>query len=389
MGENMPKPFKIDVPQATIDRILERVRTTHWPDAPEGTGQDGWAYGADLGYMKALAEHWADHYDWRKAEAELNAHPQFIARVDDIDVHFIHVKGSGAKPLPLLITHGWPGSFWEFVHVVDRLAHPERHGGKAEDGFDLVIPSMPGYGFSSKPKGPIGPRKVAAMWRKLMVDVLGYPRFFAQGGDWGSAVTSYLGLDHGDVVGGIHVTMTPMALDRHPENPTDAEREWQAKAGAYFQAECAYFLEHVTKPMTPAFALADSPIGLAAWIIEKFQSWSDVPGSLDDVFTKDQLITNVMIYAVTNTIGSSIWMYRGNFEEAGGAVVPPGVRVSVPTGVGAYPKEMASFLAPRSYAERGYNLVHWAAMPRGGHFPSLEAPDLWVDDLREFFRMLR
>jgi microsomal epoxide hydrolase len=382
----MPTPFQVAVPQATIDRILAKVRLTDWPDGPAGVA-DGWAYGADLGYMKALAEHWTTRFDWRAAEARLNAHPQFTARVEDQDIHFVHVKGSGTKPLPLIITHGWPGSYWEFLHVVDRLAHPERHGGAAEDGFDLVIPSMPGYGFSSKPTAPIGPRRVAQLWRTLMVDVLGYPRFVAQGGDWGSAVTSYLGLDHGDVVGGIHVTMTPLALRVAPT--TEAEMAWAGQAATYFEAEGAYFREHVTKPMTPAFALADSPVGLAAWIVEKFKGWSDVRGALDDVYSKDELLTNVMIYAVTNTIGSSIWMYRGAVEEAGGGVAPAGARVHVPTGVAAFPREMATYLAPRSLAEQAYNVIHWSEMPRGGHFPSLEAPDLFVGDVRDFFRMLR
>lgn len=385
----MPTPFKVAVPQATIDRILDRVRSTVWPDAPEGSGQSGWAYGADAAYMRALADHWGTAYDWRQAEAALNAHPQFTAKVDEFDIHFIHVKGSGSNPLPLIITHGWPGSYWEFVHVVDRLAHPERHGGKAEDGFDLVIPSMPGYGFSSKPKAPIGPRRVAALWRKLMVDVLGYKSFVAQGGDWGSAVTTFLGADHGDVVKGIHITMTPLMVDRPAEDLNEEERAWQQSAAQYFELEGAYFREQATKPMTPAFALADSPVGCAAWIIEKFKGWSDVAGDdIDAVYTKDQLITNVMIYLVTNTIGTSIWMYRGFAEENGGQM-PRDLRVSVPTGVSAFPAEMTTYLGPRSWVELGYNLQYWGTMTKGGHFPSVEVPDDFVGELRDFFRRLR
>jgi epoxide hydrolase len=298
------KQFRVDVPQATIDRILSRVREAQFPDRLDG---NDWRYGTDWDYMKALADYWAEGYDWRKAEANLNRYPQFVARVNDYDIHFYHVKGRGPKPMPLILTHGWPGSVFEFLEAIGPLSDPARYGGSPEDAFDVVVPSLPGYGFSSKPKGkPIGPATTAALWNHLMTDVLGYRSYGAQGGDLANGVQVQLGRTYPKPLIGLH--FNGIAISAAPLPPeaeqTDEERAYVKALAAYRLTELDYNTEQRNKPQTVALALSDSPIGVAAWIVEKLKAWSDSSTS-EPAFTKEQVITNVMIYLVTNTIGTA------------------------------------------------------------------------------------
>lgn len=383
----MPTPFTINAPQARLDWIRERVRAYEWHEMPEGAG---WEYGANLDYMRAFCAYWVDLYDWRAQERALNRLSHFKARVEDLDLHFLREDGSGPNPQPLLLSHGWPGSFYEFVHIVEPLAHPERFGGAEEDAFTVIAPSLPGYGFSDKPKRPIGPRRIARYLHGLMHDVLRLDGYIAQGGDWGSLISTWIGVDYPDAIRGIHLNMpglrTPGALPETPE-----EKAWQQRSSAYFEAESAYFRVQATKPQSLSYAMMDSPVGVAAWIVEKFHTWSDLEGGeLEGTYSKDQLLTNIMIYLVTRSFNTASWLYRGLFEEGGGnMLLPEGVRVTVPTGVAAFPHDLITW-PPRSLASKTYaNIVHWTDMERGGHFAALEEPDLFVADLRAFARRLR
>ena len=388
MGE--ARPFKIDIADETLKRIRERIATYRWFPAPAAGGP--WQFGMSADVMKDIQAHWLDRYDWRAAEAELNRYPHFKAEIDGLDIHFLHIVGEAEGKRPLLMTHGWPGSFFEFYDAIGPLAFPSQHGGSVADAFDLVIPSLPGYGFSGKPTAPIGQRKTANLFNTLMREVLGYETYLAQGGDWGSLVTSWLGFEHpvSAPQGGcraIHLNM--MGLRPAAASPqSDAEKEWIAKSQASMQAEGAYLMEQATKPQTLAMALMDSPLGTAAWIIEKFHGWSDVPdGNLFSVYSKDQLITNAMIYLVNDAIATSVWYYAAFFLEGGGTL-PEGQRIEVPTGFANYPGDTYMLMPPRSWCERAYNVQHWADMPKGGHFAAMEVPDLFVDDLRKWARPL-
>jgi epoxide hydrolase len=378
-----PRPFRVDIPQATIARILRRVKEARLPDRLDSTD---WRYGANWDYMKALAEYWATKYDWRKAEAGLNRHPQFIAGVGGYDVHFYHVKGKGPRPVPIVLTHGWPGSVLEFQEGIGPLTDPASFGGSADDSFDVVVPSIPGYGFSSKPKAPIGPPTVARLWHELMTSVLGYPKFGAQGGDWGSSITTELARVFPASMIGIHLNAAGGGIG-NAADATEEERNWQRAGAAYRTAEIDYFNEQQHKPGTVSFALYDNPIGAAAWIAEKFRVWTDSGTAVEPVVSKDQILTNVMIYLVTDTAATGVWFYRGSADDRSSTGQPG--KVAVPTGFASFPAEMPLLNPPRSVLERGFNLVHYTKMPRGGHFACLEQPQLFVDDVRAFFRKLR
>jgi epoxide hydrolase len=382
-AQSGPRPFRIDIPQATIDRILNRVREAQFPDRLDG---NDWSYGTDWDYMKALANYWVKEYDWRKTESNLNRYPQFIARVGDYDIHFYHVKGRGPKPMPLILTHGWPGSVFEFLEAIGPLSDPASFGGSSEDAFDVIVPSLPGYGFSSKPKGkPIGPATTAALWNQLMTGVLGYAKYGAQGGDLANGVQIQLGRTYPNSLVGLHFNGIAAFAALPPESEqTPEERAYARALAAYRVTELDYNNEQRNKPQTVALALTDSPIGAAAWIIEKLKGWSDSP-PLEPVFTKDQVLTDVMIYLVTNTIGTAAWFYRGLSEDAGAR----NGRVTVPTGFASSPHEMTLLNPPKSLVERGFNLVHYTKMPRGGHFAFWEQPEAMVADVRQFFRKLR
>jgi pimeloyl-ACP methyl ester carboxylesterase len=375
------RPFRVAIPKHTIDRILSRVREARWPDRLDG----GWQYGVDWDYMKELAGYWTTRFDWRKAEARLNAYPQFMARVEDFDIHYYHVRGRGPRPFPIILTHGWPGSVVEFLDAIGPLTDPAHFGGSSDDAFDVVIPSLPGFGFSSKPKEkPIGPVTIARLWHTLMTKVTGYQRFGAQGGDWGSQVTIQLANQFPGSLAGIHLSGAGARPVPDAER-TDEERAWVRAATAFRQAEMDYFNEQQHKPQTVAFALSDNPLGAAAWIVEKFKIWSDSGDNIENAFTKDQLLTNVMLYLVTDTAGSAVWIYRGNADDTG----PPRGKIMVPTGFAAFPNELLSLAAPKSSLEKDFNLVQYTKMPRGGHFGCFEQPQLFVEDLRTFFRKVR
>lgn len=378
------RPFELHVPDETLKDIEARVRAFPWHEMPE---DGGWAYGANLDYMKELCAYWLDGFDWRTQEAAINRHAHFVAPVDGIDIHFMHEKGSGPDPMPLILSHGWPGSVVEFLDFVEPLAHPERFGGKVEDAFDVVAPSLIGFGFSGKPPRPIGPRKMAGYFNKLMTEVLGYERYMAQGGDWGGALSSWLGFDHAPACRGIHVNIMIMRTADGPQGPD--EEAWAAAFEREQEMENGYRTQQATKPQTLSYAMMDSPVGIAAWLIEKFNSWSDTVGDdIESVHSKDAMLTNIMVYIASRTFNTASWIYYGRREEGGRVMSPDGRRVEVPTACALFPKELLSW-PPRSYAERIYNVTQWTEMPRGGHFAAMEEPDLLLADIRKFARTLR
>jgi microsomal epoxide hydrolase len=375
------RPFKVDWHAAAVGAVLAQVRAYPWPPIPDVA--EGWDYGCDARFLKRLCEHWLDGYDWRGAMAELNRFDQFTAKVEDFDLHFLHVVGEAGGRRPLLLSHGWPGSHYEFWGAIEKLAWPSRHGGDAADAFDLVIPSLPGFGFSSKPARPIGQRLTARLFNTLMTEVLGYDRYRAQGGDWGAMVTSLLGLDHGAHATAIHLNMLglrPAGGPRTPEETAwlESQRKVREQIGAYNQLQS-------TRPQSLAWLGAGNPVGQAAWIVERFHAWSDRrERPFEAVFSLDQLLTNVMIYVMTDSFATGAWYYRGRADEAV-APLADGHRCETPTAFAKFPGEPFA-AAPRSWAERAYNIVRWTEQPHGGHFAAMEAPDLFVDDLRAWAR---
>ena len=379
-----PAPFTIAVPDSVLADLRERLARVRWPDeAPDA----GWRYGTDLAYMKALVAYWRDGYDWRKNEAALNRFRQFTAPVAGIDVHFIHEPGVGPDPMPLLISHGWPGSVLEFHKIIPMLTDPARFGGDPADAFTVVAPSLPGYGFSFRPNQPrFGVSEIADAFAALMTDVLGYARFGAQGGDWGAFITARLGYAHAAKLTGIHVNLLTLRRDlRPPANPTEEERRYLEDLGRWLRDETGYQWIQGTKPQTLAYGLTDSPVGLAAWIVEKFRTWSDCGGNVERRFTKDEILTNVMLYWVTGAIGSSFWPYYARYHADW--PIPDGARIEVPMGYAAFPHEIVR--PPRAWAERVFDVRRWTAMAAGGHFAALEEPEALAAEVRAFFRPLR
>lgn len=379
-----PRPFQIEIADAVLEAIRAKVAGYVWHDMPD---DGGWAYGANLDYMKELCAYWLDEFDWRAQERRLNQFSHFKAPVDGIDLHFIHEKGSGPARLPLLISHGWPGSVAEFLGIIEPLAHPERFGGHESDAFDVIAPSLPGFGFSGRPSRPIGPRKMAALFDGLMTGPLGYDGYVAQGGDWGGAISSWLGYEHAPACRAIHINILTM---RHVDGPQGPEEEaWAARFEQEQELENGYRTLQATKPQTLSYAMADSPVGVAAWLIEKFNSWSDTQGDdIESAHSKDELLTNIMIYLVTGTFNSASWIYYGRREEGGRLLSTTGKRAEVPTGCALFPAELLSW-PPRSYVERLYNVTQWTEMPSGGHFAAMEEPELLIEDIRTFARALR
>lgn len=383
-----PQPFTINIAQDKLDTIRARVEVYNWFPAPAGLPD--WQLGMSTPVLKDLQAYWLNAYDWRAEECKLNQYPQFKVEIDGLPIHFLHVVGEANGKRPLLLTHGWPGSIYEFYDAIGPLAYPSQHGGAPEDAFDLIIPSLPGYGFSGKPSAPLGQRATAKLWNTLMQEVLGYDTYLAQGGDWGGMVTSWIGLDHGTVddKGGckaIHLNM--IGLRPTPATPqSEDELAWIQRTQTGMQLEGSYFMQQATKPQTLAMSLMDSPMGTAAWILEKFHGWSDLKdGDLFSVYTRDQLLTNVMIYLVNDAIATSVWYYAA-FMGEGGASLPEGVRCETPTGFANFPGEPLYTPPPRSWCDRAYNITHWSEMSRGGHFAAMEVPDLFVDDVRKWAR---
>lgn len=377
-------PFECRVPDDVLDTIRTRVAEFPWHEMPD---DGGWDYGTNLDYMKELCAYWVDEFDWRAQEARLNAFPQFKAEVDGIDMHFIHETGSGTNPMPLMISHGWPGSVAEFFDLIEPLAHPERFGGNVKDAFTVVAPSLPGFGFSGRPPRPYGPRKMAGVLNMLMTDTLGFDHYLAQGGDWGGAICSWLGYEHAPACNAIHINVLTM---RHPEGPQTAEeRAWAKQFDEDQIMQNGYRTQQATRPQTLSYAMMDSPVGIAAWLVEKFHDWSDVPvGGIENAHSKDDLLTNIMIYIVTRSFNSASWIYYGRREEGGRILSPDGRRVEVPTGCAVFPAEMLRW-PPKSYADRIYNITQWSEMPHGGHFAAMEEPEMLLNDIRKFARTLR
>jgi pimeloyl-ACP methyl ester carboxylesterase len=378
--------FSIHVSEAVLEDLRRRLDATRWPDQPAG---GAWELGTDLDYMKSFVAHWRHRYDWRAAEAVLNQLPQYRIVLDGLPIHFVHVRGRGVKPLPLIVSHGWPGCFAEMTKILPLLTDPAAHGGDARDAFDVVVPSLPGYGFSGVPatRG-MGGFEIAGLWVRLMAE-LGYQRFGAQGGDWGATISTALGLEHPRHLIGVHLNFVPGSyvphLGRGLPEPTDEELGYLDAIRAWRGAEGAYNQLQSTKPQTLGYGLNDSPVGLAAWIVEKFRAWSDCDGDLERCFTKDELITNIMIYWATQTIASSMRIY--NEARRRPLQFSAGQRVTAAVGVAVFPKEIP--MPPRSWVERGYNVAHWTIMPKGGHFAAMEQPALLAEDIRRFFRTLR
>jgi epoxide hydrolase len=378
------RPFRVDVPQADLDDLHDRLARTRWPDELPGVG---WAYGVPLGYLKELAEHWRTSYDWRQHEARLNQYPQYITTIDGADVHFLHVRSPEPDALPLIITHGWPGSVVEFLEVIGPLSDPRAHGGDPADAFHLVIPSLPGFGFSGPTREPGWDVRRVTRTLAALMGRLGYERYVAHGGDWGAAVSRELGRIDPNHVIAVHVTSVPYV------RPQDAA-ELEAMAGddldrlediTRFNAELwGYGMIQSTRPQTLAYGLSDSPAGQLAWIVEKFKDWTDSREAPEDAVDRDQLLTNVTIYWLTGTAGSSARLY---YESAHSGAWGPPEPVQTPTGVAVFPREI---LRPiRRLAERTTNVVGWMEFDRGGHFAAMEEPDLVIADVREFFRRFR
>jgi len=378
------KPFILDIPDDTIARIKSRVAEYPWHEMPD---DGGWDYGVNLDYLKEFCAYWVEDYDWRKHQQTINRFAHFKTPVDGIDLHYIHEKGSGDNPTPLIISHGWPGTIVEFLDFIDLLAHPERHGGDINDAFDVVAPSLPGFGFSGRPPRPYGPRQMARVFNTLMTQNLGYDSYVAQGGDWGGAISSWLGYEHAPACKAIHINILTM---RHKDGPQGPEEQMWADKFEHDQImENGYRTQQATKPQTLSYAMMDSPVGVAAWILEKMNSWSDTTGNdVESVYTKDQLLTNIMVYIVTRTFNTASWIYYGRREEGERLLSPEGKRVEVPTGCALFPAELLAW-PPRSYAERLYNVTQWTEMPRGGHFAAMEQPDLLIQDIRKFVRALK
>lgn len=375
------KPYQINVPQTVLSDLLERLKDTRWPDEVKGSG---WSMGTNLDYMRELTDYWQHQYDWRKQEAKLNEFKQFKAEVDGLGIHFIHERGQGPNPIPIVITHGWPGSFFEICKLIPLLTDPASYGGDPADSFDVIVPSLPGYGFSDRPRerGMMSSRRAAELWVKLMTEVLGYKRFAAAGGDFGSIVTQYIAADHPELLIGIHLTyIGHYASIPDPSELSEAERRYLGALQQWSMREGGYYMIHSTKPQTLSYGLNDSPVGLAAWVAEKFQSWTDSDGGIEWRITRDELLTNIMIYWVTETIGSSVRTYFDN-EPQKLEPLP-----AVPAAFAAFPKDLNP--PPREWVERRVHLQQWTEMPRGGHFAAMEEPELLAEDMRAFFSRFR
>jgi pimeloyl-ACP methyl ester carboxylesterase len=375
--------FHIHVDDSALEDLRLRLALTRFPDQIEGTG---WEYGTPIDYLRELVEYWRAEYDWRAQEARLNELEHFRTRIDGPTIHFVHARSGHANALPLLLIHGWPGSIVEFLDVIPRLTDPEAHGGRAEDAFHVIAPSLPGYGFSEPPRAPgWDVRRIAEAFVELMRR-LGYTRYGAQGGDWGAQVTTRVAALDPEHCAALHLNMPIAAPPEDPVPLTEEEQADLAAMGRFQREEAGYAQVQGTKPQTIGMALNDSPAGLLSWIVEKFRTWSDCNGDLESIFTRDQLITNVMLYWLTQTITSSARLYWETMHS--GVLQDAPKFVGVPTGVARYPKEEV-LRFPRSWVEQRYNVTHWAVMPRGGHFAAMEQPELFVDDLRNFFRTVR
>lgn len=373
------QPFQVDWNESDVNALLQQVKAYKLPTIAEASG---WAMGCDPVFIKQLQDYWLNHYDWQAAVESLNRYPQFISTIDGIDIHFVHVVGEAKGKRPLLITHGWPGSHFEFWNIIEPLAYPSRFGGNTEDAFDLIIPSLPGFGFSGKPQQPISQRETAGLWNRLMTETLGYSRYRAQGGDFGSIVSSWLALDYSEQLIAIHLNMLPLRSMAAPQN--DAEGQWMQQAGEAQQHFGTYSLLHMGKPLSLILATANNPLGQASWIIERFHDWSDLTACrFEDLYSFDELLTNIMIYLMTNSFASAVMYYPGIVKD-GYCFLPENQRIETSTAYAAFPSDAVLPCPPRSRAELCYNISRWTAPPAGGHFAAMEQPDWLVNDIREW-----
>lgn len=370
----MIAPFTINIPDERLVAIKAKVEAYDWSQLPDA---GGWRSGVGIKDLKRLVAYWRDSYDWREVERRLNQLPNFTTDVEGERIHFVHLHGDGSKP-PVLLLHGWPGSFLEFERLLGPLA---------EDGHDVVAPSLPDFAFSKPITGVIGPRRAAGLMHGLMVQLFGQSRYIVQGGDWGSSIASWMAYNEPDALLGFHINMVNiLAEDATPTTPE--EKAFISRRAVIFDWELGYNLEQETRPQTLGVAMADSPVGAAGWILEKFGKWADLPTTADgspDIwskFSEEQLLTNIMLYVAPSSVVTAIWIYHGKRLE-GSQTFPAGTRLRVPAGVAAFPDPV--FLPPpRSFAEKTYNIVHWSEMSSGGHFAALEQPDLMLADLRAF-----
>ena len=379
------RPFRVDIKEDVLTDLRERLKRTRWPDEIPGSG---WDYGSNLAYVKELVDYWIEEFDWRKQEEVINGYSQYVDQVDGLDVHYIHERGKGPDPLPLLLIHGWPGSIVEFLDFIPLLTDPAAHGGDERDSFDVVAPSLPGYGFSEKPSVPgMGVNGMADVFAKLMSQI-GYESYVAQGGDWGASISSRMGFSHSDKVKAIHINMilggSPY-LGPGSRPVSDAEKQYLQEIEQWERDEGAYGHIQGTKPQTLAYGLNDSPAGLAAWIVEKWRSWSDCGGDIESVYTKDKILTNITLYWVTETINASTRIYYETRKDRWR--LSQGEAIKVPTAVAVFPEELDRPV--KEWAERTYNVQRWTEFPKGGHFAAMEEPQALVEDMREFFRGFR
>jgi pimeloyl-ACP methyl ester carboxylesterase len=378
--DNGIRPYEIHASDTELADLRDRLARTRWPD-PE-TPQD-WSQGTPLAYVQELVEYWRDEYDWRPREAALNRWPGYLTEIDGLDIHFLHIESPESTAVPLIMTHGWPGSIVEFQKVIGPLSDPAAHGGDPADAFHLVCPTLPGYGFSGKPTEPgWGTEKIARAWNDLMVR-LGYETYFAQGGDWGAVVTMNIGIQNLGNCAGIHVNMAIAGPDPETMNDLTPEEQSAIEAMQFYQDhDSGYSKQQSTRPQTLGYGLADSPAGQAAWIIEKFYQWMDCDGHPENVASRDELLDNVMMYWLSNSGASSARLYWESFGLRGDDPV------QVPAGISVFPKEI--FKTSERWARKRYpNLVHFNTLDKGGHFAAFERPETFVDEVRSCFRQLR
>jgi len=387
----MKKHFNISIEQPVMDDLKNRIANTRWTDELENSN---WEYGTNKTYLKELCDYWQNDFDWRKQEKYLNSFRHFKSTVDDTAIHFIHAKGEGNNTIPLLLIHGFPDSFVRFLKIIPLLTKEDENG----LSFDVVVPSTPGYGFSDIPsrKG-MDTKHIASLFVKLMKEELGYEKFVAHGGDTGSDISEKIALYHPDSLLGIHITDVPWEHEIIPiDNPSKAEEKFKKDSTKWSMTEGAYAMIQSTKPQTLAYGLNDSPVGLAAWIIEKFKTWSDCDGNIENCFSKDELLTNITIYWATQTVNSAFRLYKEGIQRVMNAMYNPlakinpfektGDKTEVPTAFALFPKDISS--PPKEYAERFFNVQRWTKLPRGGHFAAMEQPELLAADIRKYISRL-
>jgi pimeloyl-ACP methyl ester carboxylesterase len=378
------KKFQIQISDKSLEDLAYRLSHTRWPNQLKNTN---WERGTKKDELQSIVDYWENNYDWREQEKDLNSFSQFQCNIDGIDIHFIYEKGKGPNPIPIILTHGWPDSFLRYKKVIKMLSDPASFGGNPNDSFDVIVPSIPGFGFSSSPEySGYNNSRVSELWVILMTEKLGYAKFAAAGGDMGSGITRYMALNHPELFIGIHLTdigiIRPLLMENDESKLSAIEIVYKKTVQQWIAQEGGYMSIQSTKPQTLAYGFSDSPVGVAAWILEKFYSWSDCKGNLENIFSKDELLTNVMIYWLTNTVGSTANMYYENTHS-----LPPMNKINVPTGLALFHGDV--LLPPKEWAEKNLNIIHWTEIPRGGHFTAMEEPTLFTEDIRKFYRTFR